>query len=169
VRGLEELFQALNTAGVRYVVVGGLAVNLQGHARLTIDTDLIVDLEPQAARRAVETLLGLGLQPRLPVDPWNFADPQTRSAWIRDKGLRVFSWYDPADPLRVVDLFAESPLPFAPLYQRSDLLSIRETAVRVASLPDLIALKRLAGRPNDLADIDVLEEIARERGEKGPA
>ena len=37
----EPIFQALNDAGARYVVVGGLAVVLQGHARLTVDEAIL--------------------------------------------------------------------------------------------------------------------------------
>ena len=35
----EPIFEALNRQNVRYVVVGGVAVVLHGHARLTADLD----------------------------------------------------------------------------------------------------------------------------------
>lgn len=38
----EPVFRALDTSGARFVVVGGVAVVLQGHARLTADLDLVV-------------------------------------------------------------------------------------------------------------------------------
>jgi hypothetical protein len=38
------LFDALNKANIRYVVVGGLATVLHGYVRLTVDIDLAVDL-----------------------------------------------------------------------------------------------------------------------------
>jgi len=41
---LEAVFRALNERDARYVLVGGLAVVLQGHLRATGDVDLIVDL-----------------------------------------------------------------------------------------------------------------------------
>ncbi|OGR91725.1 MAG: hypothetical protein A2V88_09150 [Elusimicrobia bacterium RBG_16_66_12] len=47
----EPIFDALNRAGVRYVVVGGLATVLHGYARLTVGIDLIVDLAPDEARK----------------------------------------------------------------------------------------------------------------------
>ena len=40
----EDFFSALNVEGVRYIVVGGMAVVLHGHPRMTADIDLIVDL-----------------------------------------------------------------------------------------------------------------------------
>jgi hypothetical protein len=161
------LFSALNAADVRYVVVGGVAVVLHGYARVTGDVDLIVDLEPAEARKAIDTLVGLGLRARAPVDAVRFADPAERTRWIREKGLRVFSLWDPAQPMREVDLFTESPIEFATLWNRSQLVDIGEAEVRVASIADLIALKRLASRPQDLLDIAELEAIMKRKGGDG--
>lgn len=155
----EPLFKALNDAGVRYVVVGGLAVVLHGHARLTVDVDLVVDLDEGEALRAIDALVGLGLRPRAPVRARDFADQTVRSAWIRDRGMQVFSMFDPSNPMRVVDLFVDHPIPFETLWSRSEVLELQGTTVRVAAIPDLIHLKRLAGRPQDLADIEQLEAI----------
>ena len=52
----DEVFRALDAASVRYVVVGGTAVVLQGHARLTIDLDLVVDLSQQELSAALDAL-----------------------------------------------------------------------------------------------------------------
>jgi len=158
---LEPLFKTLNDAGIRYVVVGGLAVVLHGYARLTVDVDLVLDLEETPARKAIETLVGMGMRPRVPVNPKDFADRSIREAWIRDRGMQVFSMFDPSNPMRVVDLFVEHPIPFEELWSRSDLFELSQTTVRVASIPDLIQLKRRAGRPQDLADIEQLEAILR--------
>ncbi|HXF72741.1 MAG TPA: nucleotidyl transferase AbiEii/AbiGii toxin family protein [Actinomycetota bacterium] len=163
----EPVFEALNRAGVRYVVVGGVAVVLHGHPRLTADLDLAIDLSPAEARKAIDALVGLGLRPRAPVDPAGFADPAVRARWVREHGMRVFSLVDPLDPLRVVDLFAEDPVDFEELWARSETMALGGTTVRVASIEDLIALKRLAGRPEDELDVEALEAI-RERREKGP-
>jgi predicted nucleotidyltransferase len=157
------LFRALNEAGIRYVVVGGLAVVLHGYARLTVDVDLVIDLDEEQARRAIETLVGMGLQPRVPVNPIEFADRSTRETWIRDRGMQVFSMFDPSNPMRVVDLFVDHPLPFEDLWARSVRFDLEEMTVRVASISDLIQLKRLAGRPQDQADIEQLEAILHER------
>jgi hypothetical protein len=161
---LEPVFKALNENAVRYVVVGGLAVVLHGHARLTVDVDLIVDLEFDHARRAIGALTGLGLRPRVPVEPEDFADPGKRAEWIRQRGMQVFSLVDPNNPMRVVDLFVEHPLPFQELWERANEVELRETSIRVASIPDLIELKKRAGRPQDEADVEALEAILQRRG-----
>ena len=118
-------------------MVGGLAVVLHGHPRLTADIDLVVDLDPAAARLAIRTLTAIGLRPRVPVDPDQFADPVQRKAWIEDRGMTVFNLYDPRDPLRSVDLFVEPPIPFDELWSRSTLITLPTCDVRVASIGDL--------------------------------
>lgn len=160
----EPVFEALNAAEARYVVVGGLATVLHGHARLTADVDLVVDLDPPAARAAMQALTVLGLRPRAPVRAVDFADPDQRRTWVEDKGMQVFSLWSPADPLLEVDVFVTHPIPFDGLWARSRLVRLGGVEARIASIPDLITLKRLAGRPEDLQDIEALEAIAAERG-----
>jgi hypothetical protein len=159
----EPLFDALNGAGIRYVVVGGVATVLHGHARLTADVDLVIDLSPAEARRTVEVLTGLGLRPRAPVDPLEFADAAVRRRWVEDKGMRVFSLYDPSNPMLEVDLFADLPIAFEQLWERAEMVALGRGRVRIASLDDVIRMKRLAGRPQDLADVEALELVRRRR------
>jgi hypothetical protein len=61
------IIDALERAGVRYVVAGDIAVNLHGFARFTKDLDLLLDLEPENPRRGMQALAGCGLRPRVPV------------------------------------------------------------------------------------------------------
>ena len=159
----EPIFDALNRTGVRYVVVGGLATVLHGFARLTADVDLIVDLSPTEAAKAVDALVRLGLRPRAPVDPLGFADPLVRRRWIDEKQMQVFALVDPANPMRSVDLFVETPIPFDDLWARAEIISLTGVEIRIAAIPDLIRMKRLAGRPQDVIDIEALEDIMRRK------
>ena len=45
----DDVFRSLTAAGVSFVVVGGVAVVLHGHARMTVDLDLVIDLADIAA------------------------------------------------------------------------------------------------------------------------
>ena len=163
----QPLFRALNASGTRYVVVGGVATVLHGYARLTADVDLILDLEPEAAARAMRALVAIGLRPRVPVDPEDFADERIRRGWVREKGMRVFSLFKPDEPLLSVDVFAEHPIDFEDLYGRAEVCDLDAVPVRIASIPDLIHLKRLADRPRDREDVEKLEEILRLKGGRG--
>ncbi|MCZ7684816.1 MAG: nucleotidyltransferase [Sandaracinaceae bacterium] len=159
----EPIFAALDDAGARYVLVGGLAVVLHGYARLTADVDLAVDLSPGQAIKPIAALSRIGLIPRAPVEARDFADPEKRREWIEEKGMRVFSMHDPRRPLVEVDLFVEPPLPFDELLARAEWVTVGARRVPVASIPDLIAMKRIAARPKDEQDIAALEAIARRR------
>lgn len=163
----EPIIKTLNDAGVRYVVVGGVAAVLHGHARLTADIDLVVDLRESEALKVIDSLVRMGFQPRLPVNPREFANRQVRESWQRERGMQVFSMFDPSNPMRVVDLFVHHPIPFEELWSRSIELDLGHTSVRVASIADLIHLKRLAGRPQDLLDIQRLEAIVKAKRERG--
>lgn len=163
----EPVFSALNEAGVRYVVVGGLAVVLHGHLRLTADVDIVLDLEPVAARKAMEALKAIGLKARAPVDPAAFADPVQRESWIADKGMTVFSLYSQANPLLVLDLFVRDPIPFEDLWSRSKTIDLGGARIHVASIDDLIAMKRAVARPHDLSDIEALEALKKRAPGRG--
>lgn len=162
---LESLFRDLNDRGGRYVLVGGLAVVLHGHLRATGDIDLVVDLDPDQVTRTLSALQGSGFQPHVPVPAGDFADPAKRAVWAREKGMMVFS-LRPAGGVPMVDLFIEPPLPFAQLWARAVTMNLRGVPVRVASIDDLILMKRQAGRPEDATDAEALTEIKRLRGEQ---
>ena len=120
-------------------------------------------MAPDEATKAIEALEGIGLAPRIPVAARDFADPATRARWIRDKHMKVFPLVDPQNPLRQVDLFVESPIDFETLWGRAEVIELGLTTVRVAHVDDLIAMKRAAGRRQDLADVEALESIRAER------
>ncbi|CAN5273563.1 hypothetical protein BH23ACT9_BH23ACT9_09600 [soil metagenome] len=150
---------ALREAGVSFVVVGGVAVVLQGHPRMTVDLDIVVELEHDNLLRALEVLQGLGLVPRLPVAAAQFADEDTRRRWVQERSLTVFSMHDPVDPRREVDLFAESPLPWEELVADAEEIDVGGVVVPVASRAHLIRMKLQAGRPQDLADVEALAHL----------
>jgi hypothetical protein len=156
---LERVLSALNQSGVRYLVVGGVAVVLHGFLRTTRDLDLVIQLEADNVRRALQALKGLGFQPVVPVPMEAFADPEIRESWIRDKNLIVFSLWHPDRPGFQIDVFASEPFDFQQIYERALRVPLERTDATVISARDLIALKRQAGRSQDLADIEALEDL----------
>ena len=160
---IERVLEALGRAEVRYLVVGGVAVVLHGYLRTTADLDLVIALDAVNVRRAVSALEGLGYRPRAPVPAAQFADPEIRRRWVREKGLTVFSFWSDKRPRLEVVLFASEPFPFDDAFARAVHVQLGGQLVPVVSLEDLIALKRAAGRPQDAADIERLMMLAEER------
>ncbi|MDQ2702767.1 MAG: hypothetical protein M3Y70_08165 [Pseudomonadota bacterium] len=156
---VRQIFAALNDANVDYVVVGGLAVILHGYLRATADLDLAIGLSPGNAKRGMESLASIGLQPRLPVPLDDFADPDKRADWLKNRNMLVFPLWDPANPLRSVDVFISEPIAFADLSRDAVLKDLDGVQVPIASIDHLIGMKRASGRPRDLDDIDKLQHI----------
>ncbi|HEX8188131.1 MAG TPA: hypothetical protein VF586_07270 [Pyrinomonadaceae bacterium] len=137
--GYEDVFERFEAWRVPYVVVGGAAVALHGHERETRDLDVVVELSPEATRRATEALVSLGFVPALPL-PLEM--------------LTVQRFTDAAG--REVDVFARFRLPFEELWSAAEHLGAAGRPVRVCSLAHLIRMKRLDGRPRDLRDVEAL-------------
>ncbi len=154
----DAIFSALQATGVRYVVVGGIAVNLHGYQRFTKDVDLVVELIPDQTLKALEALQAIGYAPRLPVKLADFANRDIRESWVRDKGMMVFQLYNDRVH-QTVDIFADYPLDFDSLWRESVAVALSTASPRIASIDHLIAMKQRAGRPQDLADIDMLEKL----------
>jgi hypothetical protein len=153
---IERVLAALTDAGVRYLIVGGVAVVLHGHLRTTADLDLFVDLESDNARRAIAALGALGFKPRAPVAIETFADAGERQRFVAEKGMVVFSLWNRTMPAFEVDLFVAEPLPFVEAYARAVTVELSTTKATVIALDDLVALKKAAGRPRDVEDIRAL-------------
>lgn len=156
---VRQIFAALNHAEVDYVVVGGLAVVLHGYLRATADLDLAIGLSPSNARRGMQALDAVGLQPRLPVPMEDFADAGKRAEWVAHRNMLVFPLWDPNNPLRSVDVFIDEPIAFDVLLAQAVVKHLDAEPIRIASIEHLIEMKQRASRPRDLDDIDKLRQI----------
>jgi hypothetical protein len=166
---IEAVVEALNRAQVRYLVVGGVAVVLHGYLRTTADLDLVIQLAPDNALRAVKALAALGYRPRAPVNFEAFAQKEARESWLREKGLTVFSLWSPAHSTLEIDLFVSEPFDFEVVYARALRVPLERSEAMVIALDDLIALKRRVNRPRDQEDVAALETLKGETRQKdGP-
>jgi hypothetical protein len=154
---LEAVFRVLNQAKVRYLVVGGVAVIAHGYVRFTQDLDLVIALEEQNARLALEVLKQLGYRPKVPVQSDAFADKSQRESWIREKQMLVFQLVSDLHPSVLIDVFVREPFPFneeAAKALQHELAP--DVFVPVVSLDTLLRLKREANRPTDQQDVRML-------------
>lgn len=155
----ELILDALTEGGVRFVVVGGVAVVLHGLPRFTADLDLVVALDRENALGAIGVLETLGYKPRAPVRAEDFADPSLRENWAREKGMTVFTLWSSKLPATEIDIFVQEPIPFDELSARAVRVMVGRHEVGIASAADLIRMKTEAGRPQDLNDVAELERI----------
>jgi predicted nucleotidyltransferase len=160
---VRRITTALNEASVRYVVAGGLAVVAHGYLRMTMDVDLVIDLERDNLLRALHALERVGYKPRLPVAMEQFADAGIRESWINEKHMLVFPLWNPADENGVVvDVFVKCPFDFADEYARAKWMEFDGQRVPFVGLDCLLKMKAAAARPKDLADIEYLKKAQNE-------
>lgn len=155
-----ELFKALQADDVRYVVVGGLAVNLHGVSRLTMDVDLIIALDGENLSRFARVAQRLGLKPVVPVALADLGDAAKVRGWIVEKHMLAFALRPPgrADP--TIDLLMQPSVSFADAYARRVEKDLGGVRVSLACIDHLITLKTGTGRLKDESDISMLRSLA---------
>jgi len=164
VRSVEAIVVALNSAKVRYLIVGGLAVNAHGYERLTNDVDLVIGLKRQNIIRGLRALQAIGYHLAIPVTPEEFADPVKREAWRREKNMVVLRLWSDAHRRTPVDIFVFEPFDFAAELATAKWEQVvGDLKAPVVNLKTLLKMKKTAGRPQDLADIADLKEIQKLR------
>lgn len=157
-----DLFRSLQEAQVRYLVVGGMAMNLHGVPRMTADVDLFVDFAEGNLRSFLLVMRDLGLLPAPPVDPEALLDPAARAAWRAGKHMIMLGFANPDHPANLVEAFIFEPMPFEDAYGRRRRVYAERAgiAIPVVCEEDLIAMKLAAGREQDLSDVDALRRKA---------
>lgn len=160
---ITRVFRALNESGARYLVAGGLAVVAHGYLRLTMDIDLVIQLQRNNLARALEALRGLGYHPRAPVDLTEFLSPENRNRWIREKGMVVFQLVSDLNRTVPIDVFAQEPFAFDAVYAAAPVREVDEgVEIRVVPLAQLIEMKERANRPKDQVDLLYLRKLLRD-------
>jgi hypothetical protein len=160
VRSIESIVGALNEAGVRYLVVGGLAVNAHGYERLTRDVDLVIGLEPGNITLGLKTLFAIGYTPAIPVTAEEFADPGRREKWRTDKNMLVLKLWSDGHRRTPIDVFVYEPFDFEREYATAKRVPIASgLAAPVIGYAGLLDMKTKAGREKDLADVAALRKL----------
>jgi hypothetical protein len=142
------LLQALVEGGVDFVIIGGVGVVLQAMPRFTKDLDICYSTEQGNLEALGNVLVGLTARLRGIPEEVPFV-PDERS--LRHTQILCLTNPDGAPPYEI-------------LHERADIFELGGQRVRTASIEDLLAMKRAAGRPQDLIDIESLE-VARERSQ----
>jgi predicted nucleotidyltransferase len=159
----EDILRRLHEKNVNYLLVGGLAVSMyKVPPRFTSDIDLMVEFIPENIIKFISVLVELGYKPKVPVDPMDFADPEKRREWIENKNMKVFAFYHPDRDYELVDVFVDQPIAYKEMESEKKIIKVKGINIPIPSRRHLIALKKIAGRAEDLLDIKNLEALPEE-------
>ncbi len=136
----EGLLKSLNAHRARFVIIGATAFPVHGYARSTLDIDLFIEPTEENAKRVLAALSDFGYD----VTDLTVEDVLTKKILIRQYILET-------------DLHPfVAGISFEEVWEHRIQDQIGETPAYFASLDDLIAMKRAAGRPKDMEDLRVL-------------
>lgn len=158
-----DIFIKLAEERIHYAVTGGIALVLHGVVRFTADLDLIVDLAEDNLKRFVKVMGDLGYRPKQPVPADDLCSPEARLRWANEKHMVVFSFYHPGKPINLVDVFITEQLSFPIVEKELVWFEAGNVKIPVVSIAHLKQLKQIAGRPQDIADIEILKELEGEK------
>lgn len=158
---LRELLERLVEAEVRFVLVGGLAVNAWGYLRGTRDVDVVPDPDRENLEKLDSLLRELG--GRVDVDG-RLLDSAAIATFLKT-GDRTLVMTE----LGQIDVL--QGLPQVPRYdeleEQARDLDLAGLLVRVCSLEHLLEMKRASDRPRDRDDLEALEAAQGEEGTEG--
>ncbi len=158
---IADLLQSLSDEQVQYVLIGGLAVQLHGFLRSTFDIDLVLAMNDENLVRFITVAKHYGLVPVIPVPIESLKNVSQIDQWHREKGMLAFALREPHIGGSVVDILVRPEVPFDTLMANAVMGKLFARQVWIASIDDLLTMKRIANRPKDQLDVVALEKIKR--------
>lgn len=153
-----EIFKKLNEYKVKHLIIGGAAVNLHGFIRVTNDLDMFIFLDEENVEKFSKAMKELKYAPKIPVEISDLADENKLNSWIKEKNMKVFSLVNP-DTDAVIDVMIAKYIDFKKAYENKKIVNVAGIDVPIVSISDLIKLKEIAGRAQDIMDIKLLSKI----------
>jgi hypothetical protein len=157
----DDLLLALTQAEIDFVVIGGVAVGVHGFVRATKDLDIVPNPDPENIARLARLLGDIDAQhvgigdfspedfPFDPTDPVQLAEGANFRLDTARGSLDILQWVAGID----------ADLAYSELAPLALVVAFRDTQIRVCGLEHLRAMKRAAGRPQDLEDLRHLEGV----------
>lgn len=139
-----EFIECCVAHDVRFLIVGGYALAAHGHPRATKDLDVWIMTDPDNAERLVDALEDFGMG-SVGLQPSDFLESDV----VVQLGY---------PPVRIDLITSATGVDFAGCWNRRMMVQVGSVEAGFISEADLIANKKASARPQDLVDVQVLEE-----------
>ena len=141
----KDLLKLLDSKNVRYLLIGGYAVILHGHPRLTNDLDVVIAGDGENIDRCLDALRDFG-----------FVGPSLSAAlFSKPKSVVRLG----VEPIKIEILNYLEGVDFDSAYQRRERRQVEDIVIDVISLPDLLTNKQAVGRDKDALDVKELLKV----------
>ena len=156
---LKEIFQSLYQHEVKYLLCGGVAVNLYGIPRMTADIDVLVEWNENNLTRFEKAIGEHGYKHNLFFELKTLLSKELRLNYIKEKNLIAYSYSSNTLQALSLDVLIDVPINFEDCWNRKEIKHYKKTPVYVLAVEDLIALKEYANREQDRSDIANLKHF----------
>ena len=156
---IKKIFEILNTNHVRYLVCGGLAVNIYGIPRMTSDIDLLIDFDEKNILNFENAVKLLLFQSVIPLTIKSFIKKEDRLKAIKEKNLIAYSYFNSMAGYMNLDVLLDTPIEFEVLWSQKTERLVSGTTINIVSIEHLIALKKYANRIQDQNDVLLLSKL----------
>ena len=151
-KDFKEFIELLNEHKVKYLIIGGYAVNFHGYPRYTKDIDFWLWMTKPNIKKLIKAIKDFGFGD-LNLEIEDFMAPEN----IVQLGY---------EPYRIDILVDVEGVDFEECFERRTEAELDGTEVKFLSLQDLIVAKKKAGRLQDLADAEQLEKLGKKKKKK---
>ena len=148
-KNFKEFIELLNVHNVKFLIIGGYAVNFHGYPRYTKDMDFWIWLNPENVHNLMKALKDFGFG----------SVGLTESDFMHPTNIIQLGY----EPLRIDILMELEQCNFEECYQRRTQINFDNVIVDFLNIDDLIDVKKIAGRLQDLADAENLEKIKKKK------
>ena len=149
-----KFWSALQNNNVRYIMVGGYAINLHGFPRYTSDIDIWIEDTPMNRENLRKAFSECGMGDYFMLDKIQFVPGWTDFQLMN--GLRL----DILSSMKGLEGFT-----FSECLEMASMADIDEVKVPFLNINQLIDNKKAINRPKDQIDVIELEKIKKIRGE----
>jgi len=144
-KDFEELLKLFNKHKIKYCIIGAFALAFHAQPRYTKDMDIIVEPTVENGKKIVTALAEFGFE-SLKLSPEEFCQP--------DRFIQLGY-----EPVRVDLITSIEGLLFQKIWKNRKIGTYGKARVFFIGLDDLIQSKEIAGRKQDVADLDRLKAI----------
>ena len=145
---LVGLIDSLRKAGLDYALCGGIAVAFYGYTRFTKDIDILI--RPEDLDKILKTIKDRGFSIKGGLIPFDWGNPYQREIYRISKVE--------GQELLTLDLILVNKI-HQDVWDQREAFEWKNRLVQVVSPEGLIKMKRMAGRDQDLLDLNALFAI----------
>lgn len=155
----QSLLREFEAKKLRYLIVGGVAVNLHGYPRFTNDIDILLALDHDNLEIMARIMKNMGYQQRLPISIQELGDTDRIRTLMKEKGLVAYSFIHGNEPQFNIDVLVGESIKFEKFTAHTMHANVWGLDLPVIAIDDLIAMKQGSGREKDVQDVVALLEL----------